>query len=149
MPLIVLLFLGSSVYGLARRPQRKAAFFTRLRSAALHNLYGPTEAAVDVTCWTCEPNSTRRTVPIGRPIANTQIYLLDTHLQPVPLGVPAELYIGGLGLARGYLNRPDLTAAQFIAHPYSPTPGARLYKTGDLARYAPDGTIAYLGRLDH
>ncbi len=123
-------------------------FFTRLGHAALHNLYGPTEAAVDVTFWACTPEGPPQTVPIGRPIANTQIYLLDAYLQPVPVGVPAELHIGGVGLARGYLKRPELTASKFIAHPYSPEPLARLYKTGDLAQYRADGTIEYLGRLD-
>jgi acyl carrier protein len=88
-------------------------------------------------------------VPIGRPITNTQVYILDRHRLPVPLGVPGELYVGGDGLARGYLNRPELTAERFIPHPFSAEPGARLYKTGDLARYLPDGTIEYLGRLDH
>jgi acyl carrier protein len=88
-------------------------------------------------------------VTIGRPIANTQIYLLDEHLQPVPVGVPGELYIGGAGLARGYLNRPELTAQKFIANPFSHEPNARLYKTGDLARYLRDGNIEYLGRIDH
>ena len=123
-------------------------FFARL-NAELHNLYGPTEAAVDVTFWACERESNRRTVPIGRPIANTQIYLLDRRLQPVPVGVPGELYIGGVGVARGYLNRPELTAERFIPDPFSAEDGARLYKTGDLARYLPDGNIEYLGRIDH
>ena len=87
-------------------------------------------------------------VPIGRPIANTELYILDRHHQPVPIGVPGELYIGGMGLARGYLNSPELTADKFIDHPFSSEPKARLYKTGDLVRYRPDGTIEYLGRLD-
>ena len=123
-------------------------FFERL-GAELHNLYGPTEAAVDVTYWPCRPNSERSIVPIGQPIANTQIYILDGNLQPVPIGVSGELHIGGIGLARGYLNRPDLTAEKFIPDPFSNSPGARLYKTGDLARFLADGTIEYLGRIDH
>jgi len=123
-------------------------FFQRMNSQ-LHNLYGPTEAAVDVTYWQCAPESGRSIVPIGKPIANTQIYILDPLLQPTPVGVPGELHIGGVGLARGYLKRPELTAQKFIADPFSQKPGARLYKTGDLARFLPDGNIEYLGRLDH
>jgi amino acid adenylation domain-containing protein len=123
-------------------------FFARL-DAELHNLYGPTEAAIDVTFWACQQGCTEQIVPIGRPIANTQIYLLDRHLQPVPIGVSGELHIGGLGLARGYLNRPEITAEKFIANPFSGELGARLYKTGDLARYRPDGSIEFLGRIDH
>lgn len=123
-------------------------FFSRL-SAKLHNLYGPTEAAVDVTYWACRPDSQRTIVPIGRPIANTQIYILDASLQPVPIGVTGELHIGGIGLARGYLNRPALTAEKFIPDPFSKINGARLYKTGDLARFLADGNIEYLGRIDH
>jgi len=114
----------------------------------LHNLYGPTEAAVDVTYWACRVYSEQAIVPIGRPIANTQIYILDSNLQPVPIGVPGELHIGGIGLARGYLNRPDLTAEKFIPDPFSEVPGARLYKSGDLARFLSDGNIEYLGRID-
>jgi amino acid adenylation domain-containing protein len=121
-------------------------FFACL-DAQLHNLYGPTEAAIDVTFWACRRQSDFPIVPIGRPIANTQIYLLDQHLQPVPIGVPGELHIGGDGLARGYLNRPELTDEKFVSNPYNPR--GRLYKTGDLARYLPDGTIEYLGRIDH
>jgi amino acid adenylation domain-containing protein len=133
-------------------------FFARL-DAELHNLYGPTEAAVDVTFWACERQSQRRIVPIGRPIANTQIHLLDDYLQPVPVGVPGELYIGGVGLGRGYWNQPDLTAEKFVPNPFSPSivgreegeekTGARLYKTGDLAYYLPDGNIEFLGRIDY
>lgn len=88
-------------------------------------------------------------VPIGRPIANTQINLLDRYLQPVPVGISGELYVGGTGLAPGYLNRPDLTAEKFIPNPFNDEPGARLYKTGDLARYLPDGNLEFLGRFDH
>ena len=117
------------------------------RGTQLWNLYGPTESSIYSTA--CEVSAADTTVPIGRPIANTEIYLLDRHLQPVPVGVPGEIYIGGAGLARGYLNRPDLTAKRFIPHPFSVEPGARLYKTGDQARYRSDGQIEYLGRLDH
>jgi amino acid adenylation domain-containing protein len=121
-------------------------FFARLK-AELHNLYGPTEAAVDVTYWACDPKTTLRTVPIGRAIDNTQIYLLDPQLQAVPIGIPGELHIGGVNLARGYHNRPELTAEKFIVNPFEA--GTRLYKTGDLARWLPDGNIEYLGRIDH
>ncbi|BAY23196.1 non-ribosomal peptide synthase [Calothrix sp. NIES-2100] len=112
------------------------------------NGYGPTEATVWSTIAECSSHSTNKP-PIGRPIANTQIYLLDQYLQPVPVGVPGELHIGGIGLARGYLNRPQLTQQKFIPHPFSNEPGARLYKTGDLARYLSDGNIEYLGRIDN
>ena len=117
----------------------------------LHNLYGPTEAAVDVTYWECRRHDggVENVVPIGRPIANTQIYLLDPHGQPVPVGVPGELHIGGSGVGRGYLGRPELTAEKFVADPFSDDPQARLYKTGDLARWREDGQIIYLSRLDH
>jgi len=112
------------------------------------NLYGPSE---DTTYSTVAlmPRGSDEIPTIGRPIANTQIHLLDQHLQPVPIGVPAELYISGAGLARGYLNRPDLTQERFIPNPFSPETGSRLYKTGDLARYQADGNIEYLGRIDH
>ncbi|MEW6067031.1 MAG: amino acid adenylation domain-containing protein [Nitrospirota bacterium] len=123
-------------------------FFAKL-NAKLHNLYGPTEAAVDVTYWECQKNTNLKTVPIGRPVANTKIYILDRYMQPVPIGVPGELHIDGVQVARGYLNRPDLTAEKFISDPFSDNPKARLYKTGDLARYLSDGNIEYLGRLDH
>jgi amino acid adenylation domain-containing protein len=120
-------------------------FFERLPGAQLHNLYGPTEAAVDVTAWTCEPEDA--SVPIGRPIANIDIQILNRAFGPVPIGAPGELCIGGIGLARGYRNRPALTAERFIPHPEDR--GERLYRTGDLARWRPDGRIEYLGRLDH
>ncbi|MBN3950378.1 MAG: amino acid adenylation domain-containing protein [Nostoc sp. NMS7] len=128
-------------------------FFNRLRGVKLHNLYGPTEAAIDVTFWECQQDSDRGTVPIGHPISNTQIYILDSDIQPVAIGVSGELHIAGVGLARGYHNRPDLTAEKFIPNPYpsanSNKVGTRLYKTGDLARYKPDGTIEFLGRIDY
>jgi amino acid adenylation domain-containing protein len=124
-------------------------FFQRLGGCELHNLYGPTEASVDVSCWPCTPESGRFVVPIGKPIWNTQLYILDKHLQPVPAGVAGELHIGGIGLARGYWKQTELTAQNFIRDPFSTDPGARLYKTGDLARFFPDGNIEYLGRIDH
>jgi amino acid adenylation domain-containing protein len=124
-------------------------FFDRFPGVALHNLYGPTEASVDVSFWACRPADPRRVVPIGFPVANTRLYVLDGSLQPVPIGVSGELHIGGVQLARGYLNRPDLTSEKFIPNPFSDDPAARLYKTGDLARYLPDGALEYLGRLDH
>ncbi|HEX7175844.1 MAG TPA: amino acid adenylation domain-containing protein, partial [Pyrinomonadaceae bacterium] len=122
-------------------------FYERCQ-AQLHNLYGPTEAAIDVTSWRCERGNDAQTVPIGRPISNTQIYLLDTDLRPVPVGVPGELHIGGVNLARGYLGWAELTAEKFIPDPFGPQPGARLYKTGDIARFRPEGQIEYLGRTD-
>ena len=122
-------------------------FFERL-DTELHNLYGPTEAAVDVTYWPCRPDSDRSMVPIGYPVANTQIYILDPRLFPVPIGCIGELHIGGVQVARGYLNRSELTAEKFIPDPFNDDPAARLYKTGDLARYLADGSIEYLGRID-
>jgi amino acid adenylation domain-containing protein/non-ribosomal peptide synthase protein (TIGR01720 family) len=123
--------------------------FRACLDAELHNFYGPTEAAIDVTYWPHQHAAGRAIVPIGRPIANTQIYLLSGDLRPVPVGAPGELYIGGDNLARGYLKRPELTAERFIPSPFGSGPGARLYKTGDLARYMPDGDIEFLGRIDH
>ncbi|WP_164003053.1 non-ribosomal peptide synthetase, partial [Pyxidicoccus caerfyrddinensis] len=120
----------------------------RLPAADLHNLYGPTEAAVDVTYYACVREEPHRSVPIGRPVANTQIRILDVHLRPVPIGVPGELFIGGVQVGRGYLGRPELTAERFIPDPFSDTPGARLYRTGDVARWLPDGLVEYLGRAD-
>ncbi|MUG97754.1 amino acid adenylation domain-containing protein, partial [Scytonema sp. UIC 10036] len=111
----------------------------------LHNLYGPTEACIDATSWDCKQQMYGQFVPIGRPIANTQIYILDQYLQPVPVGVPGELHIGGAGVARGYLNRTELTKERFIPNPFG---SGRLYKTGDLARYLQSGDIEYLGRID-
>lgn len=125
-------------------------FFTKFGAETqLHNVYGPTEASIDATYWTCQPNTTHQIAPIGRAIANAQIHILNDDLQPVAAGEAGELHISGAGLARGYLNRPDLTAEKFIPSPFSSEAGARLYKTGDLARYLPDGMVEFLGRIDH
>lgn len=123
-------------------------FLANSRKVPLYNLYGPTEATIDATFWDENIQVDRSTVPIGRPIANTQIYLLNAYSQTVPIGIPGELHIAGACLARGYLNRLELSAAQFIANPFSDDPDARLYKTGDLACYLPDGNIEFLGRID-
>src|SRR5262249_35121748 len=117
--------------------------------AELHNLYGPTEAAVDVTYWPCERIPSRPLVPIGKPVANTQIYIVDRRMQPVPLGVPGELLIAGVQVGMGYRRRPALAAEKFCPDPFSSVPGARLYRTGDVARWLGDGAIEYLGRIDH
>jgi aryl carrier-like protein len=117
-------------------------------AAELHNLYGPTEAAVDVTAFRVTADlGTCATVPIGRPIGNTTVHVLDSLLRPVPANVPGELFLGGPQLSPGYLNRPALTAATFVPDPFHP--GQRLYRTGDLARRLPDGAIEFLGRSDH
>ena len=140
-------------------PERFALWRKRVgNSVRWANAYGPTEATITATIY--EPPTINRgatidgedletcTIPIGRPIANVQVYVLDRFLQPVPIGEPGELHIGGAGLARGYLNHPELTAERFIPHPFSTDPHARLYKTGDLARYLPNGSIEFLGRID-
>ena len=111
------------------------------------NLYGPTEDTTYSTFALIEKGS-QRSAPIGTPIANTEVYLLDKNYEPAPIGVAAELYLGGQGLARGYLNQPEMTAERFIPHPYSATTGGRLYRTGDLARYLADGELEFLGRRD-
>jgi amino acid adenylation domain-containing protein/non-ribosomal peptide synthase protein (TIGR01720 family) len=131
--------------GEALSPDLVDRFHSRI-AADLHNLYGPTEAAVDVTWWPCPRHQPVATVPIGRPIANTQIYILDRHRRPVPAGVPGELHIGGVQVGRGYWRRPDLTAERFVANPFG---AGRLYRTGDVGRFLPDGSIEYLGRTDH
>ena len=117
----------------------------------LTNLYGPTEAAVDVSCWTCPRDGAADVVPIGGPVWNTALYVLDATLRPVPVGVPGELYIGGVQVARGYLDRPGLTAERFLPDPFSVEGGARLYRTGDRARWREESAgavLEYLGRLD-
>ena len=144
------LFIGGEQVS-KRLVERTFAAFPDLRVC---NLYGPTEATANASMAKILPGGG---ISIGRPIANTHIYILDRHLQPVPVGVPGELHIGGTGLARGYLNRPELTAEKFIANPFREKSEKfpeqnrrnRLYKTGDLARYLPDGTIEFLGRIDH
>ncbi len=117
--------------------------------ARLWNLYGPTECAVDVTAWECEWDEGGRRVPIGRPIANTRLYILDRRLRPVALEVTGEIYIAGAPVGRGYLNRPALTAERFVADPFSSGPEGRMYRTGDLGRWRTDGVIEFLGRNDH
>ena len=121
----------------------------RMVPAELHNLYGPTEAAVDVTHHACHPRNVGDAgIPIGRPVANTQMYVLDRALRPVPPGVEGELCIGGVQVGRGYLGRPSLTGERFVPDPFSVSPGSRLYRTGDRARHRRDGAIEFLGRFD-
>ncbi|GAA0772134.1 enterobactin non-ribosomal peptide synthetase EntF [Castellaniella ginsengisoli] len=122
--------------------------FHRTIRAELHNLYGPTEAAVDVSYWPAGPEDDSQPIPIGHPVWNTRLHVLDTRLRPVPPGTPGQLYLGGRQLASGYLGRPDLTAERFIPAPPG-LPGGRLYATGDLATQREDGAVVYLGRLDH
>jgi len=122
-------------------------FFTLL-TADLHHSYGPTETSIAATEWTCVRDDHRKIVPIGRPLGNTQIYVLDQTLRPVPVGVAGELYIGGAGVGRGYLNRAALTAEKFIPDAFGAAAGARLYKSGDIARYLPNGAIQFMGRAD-
>ncbi|MBC8427806.1 non-ribosomal peptide synthetase [bacterium] len=118
--------------------------------ALVVNQYGPTECTMTSTYYPIlKPQSDRDIVLIGKPISNSQIYILDDYLNPAPIGVPGQLHIGGVGLGRGYLNRSELTAETFIPNPFSDKPGTRLYKTGDLARWLPDGNIEFLGRLDN
>ncbi|MBO3750156.1 amino acid adenylation domain-containing protein [Streptosporangiaceae bacterium NEAU-GS5] len=130
-------------------PQAAARFMALLPDCELHNLYGPTEAAVDVSAWRCDPSmpASASTVPIGRPIQNIRLYVLDSSMEPAPIGVAGELHIGGVGVARGYWRRPALTAERFVPDPYGP-PGSRLYRTGDLARWTPGGVLEFLGRGD-
>ena len=112
-------------------------------------MYGPTEAAIEVTYFKSDGNWERPVLPIGRPITNAQLFILDKHLNLVPRGVTGDLYVGGVSLGRGYINKPDLTAEAFIPSPFSNEAGARLYRTGDLARFLPDGNIEFVGRSDH
>jgi len=132
--------------------QHVESFFLVLPETELHNLYGPTEAAIDVSYWDCKQNSSG-SVPIGQPIDNIQLLVLSSGLNVQPIGVAGELHIGGVGLARGYLNQRELTDEKFIPNPFydasKPNSSERLYKTGDLVRYFPDGNVEYLGRIDH
>jgi amino acid adenylation domain-containing protein len=130
-------------------PAQVVERFYQRSCASLYNVYGPTETIIDSAFDLCDRNATPPTIPIGRPIPNASIYIVDEKLRLVPIGVAGNLYIGGVGLARGYLNRPDLTAEKFIPDPFGSIPGARLYKTGDLARHLVDGNIEFLGRGDH
>jgi natural product biosynthesis luciferase-like monooxygenase protein len=135
------LLVGGEAFPLSLAEELSGVF-----EGKLLNMYGPTETTIWSTSY--EVRGAGQQIPIGRPVANTQIYILDRRLQPQPVGVPGELYIGGDGLARGYLNHPELTAAKFIPDPFGGCAGARLYHTGDMARYLPDGNIEFLGRVD-
>jgi amino acid adenylation domain-containing protein len=129
-------------------PEVMERFYARTR-AELHHSYGPTETSIAATEWTCEAGGGRAVVPMGRPLANTQVYVLNRWLEPTPAGLAGEVYIGGVGLGRGYLGRPGLTGERFVPNPFAAGPGERLYKTGDLVRYLPDGNLEFLGRVDH
>ena len=130
-------------------PPDLAELFFRQLDAVLDNGYGPTETSVIVTRWHGRERPDCASIPIGRPAFNVQVYILDDQRNPLPIGVPGELYIGGVAVGRGYLNRPELTAERFVPDPFSNIPGQRLYKTGDRCRYLPDGNIEFLGRLDN
>ncbi|WP_281291945.1 non-ribosomal peptide synthetase [Streptomyces tailanensis] len=132
-----------------RLPRTLERRFLERLGARLDNVYGPTEASIDVTWWRCHPEDDTPRVPIGRPMAGATIRLLDDHLCPVPVGVPGELYIGGECVTRGYAGRPATTAERFVPDPFAAEPGARMYRTGDRARYLLDGSIDYLDRVDN
>jgi non-ribosomal peptide synthetase component F len=137
-------FVGGEALSNALRER----FFERLPHARLYNFYGPSETTIDATWFACAPGPSERSVPIGRPLGYTEAYVMDDRLQPCPIGVPGELFLGGPGLARGYLGAPELTAEGFVPHPFSRQPGARLYRTGDRVQWRSDGNIEFLGRLD-
>ncbi len=130
-------------------PAELARRFAERLDARLDNLYGPTEAAIEVTWWRSDARRDQEAVPIGRPVSNTAIRIVDRSVSPLPIGVAGELMIGGTPVARGYFARPGLSAERFVPDPLAATPGARLYRTGDLARHQASGEIHFLGRLDH
>lgn len=121
--------------------------FRQVLNVELHNLYGPTEVSGDATYWQCADEPGQTSVPIGRPVWNIRLHVLDAGLRPVPAGTEGELYLAGVQLGRGYLNRPGLTAERFVGNPYGP-PGSVMYRTGDLARWRPDGVVDYICRSD-
>ncbi len=139
-------FVGGEVL----TPELRDRALVRL-GVPLDNLCGPTEVSIDTTRWVCSPgqDQDRHRVPLGRPIANSRLYVVDPELRPVPVGVAGELLVGGVGVTRGYLRRPDLTAARYLPDPFGSQPGGRLYRSGDLVRWLPDGSLDILGRLDH
>jgi len=130
-------------------PALREKFYSRLPGATLHNLYGPTEASITVTEWNCERDSQRKSIPIGRALPNVELFILDEQMQPVPIGVPGEIFIGGVAVSPGYHDRAELTAERFPLHPFRPDSGERVYRTGDIARFDADGVIEYIGRRDH
>src|SRR5207245_6664860 len=132
-----------SVGGDVARCEMSSEHYKTIPWARLYNDYGPTEATVWTTAYLCRGDE-RGSVPIGRPIQNVSVHVLDSDLNPQPVGVPGELYIGGDNLARGYLKRPALTAAAFIPNPFASLPGQRLYRTGDRVRFLPDGNLQFL-----
>ena len=137
--------------GEALPPDLCHRWFAHYPAIPLLNAYGPAECSDDVAHYPLyePPAPELAQIPIGGPIANTQLYILDTRLQPVPIGIPGELYVGGVGVGRGYLNEPARTAQAFLSDPFATIAGARIYKTGDRARYLLDGNIVFLGRVDH
>jgi thioesterase domain-containing protein/acyl carrier protein len=134
--------------GEALTPDLMERFFKRL-DAELYNDYGPTETSIAVSTWKCRPDYQRRIIPIGRPISNVRLYVLDGDRKPVPVGVPGELYIGGMAVGKGYLNRPELNAERFLPDPFSGVETDTIYRTGDRCRWLPDGHIEFLGRRDN
>ncbi|MFL6192597.1 MAG: amino acid adenylation domain-containing protein, partial [Thermoanaerobaculia bacterium] len=138
------------VGGEALTPELRDRALARL-AVPLDNLCGPTEVTIDTTRWVCAPgqDQDRHRVPLGRPIANSRLYVVDPELRPLPVGMAGELLVGGVGVTRGYVRRPDLTAARYIPDPFGGEPGGRLYRSGDLVRWLPDGSLDILGRLDH